>query len=442
MDTDPRVALIISIFLVLGNALFVAAEYGLVSARRSKIEALARRGNRAAQTLVEAFGETSRYVAGIQIAITMFGIGVGSVTEPLVTEWLRDQIGSGVPTGVGVAISILLVTYVLVVVGELVPKYLSLQHAETVALTLIRPLKAFVAMSAPLVWVVQRSGGLVLKLFRVKMDEAESPVSREELMLMVQSGGVQGMRDEAFTQVLSRALRFDVLDSKDIMVHRLDVRWIDVDTPREELLAQIAKCGHSRVPVCEGDLDGILGLLYLPDLIAALAEGEFALREILRPVEVVPENLSLAKIVQRMREARTQILVVMDEYGGTAGLLTLEDVVEEVFGEIDDQIEGDRPPIDRMSETRLSIRADVRVDEVLEFLGLPVDHDHPASTETLAELVVNQLERIPRLGDAVETPWGRLRVENMARRRVTRLGLQLSEAGGEEGRLGNKSDSK
>jgi len=440
MEGDSGLALLLSVFLVLGNALFVAAEYGLVSARRSRIEALARRGNRSAILLMKAFAETSRYVAGIQVAITMFGIGMGSVTEPLVTHWLRERLGTAVPAAAGVALSLLIVTFVFVVIGELVPKYVTMQHAETVALTLIRPLFAFVAISSPLVWLVQRSGGLVLKLFRVKMDQAESPVSREELMLMVQTGGVQGMRDEAFTQVLSRALRFDVLDAKDIMVHRLDVRWIDVDTPSNELLAQVAKCGHSRVPVCRGDLDGMLGLLYLPDLIAALARGSFDLEAILRPVEIVPVNLSLARIVQRMREARTQILVIVDEYGGTAGLLTLEDVVEEVFGEIDDQIESDRPPIERVNAQRLSLRADVRLDEVLEFIGLPVDHDNPASTETLTELIVNQLDRVPRLGDSVETHWGRLRVENMARRRVTRLGLQLSLGG--EDRSGNISDSK
>ena len=162
----------------------------------------------------------------------------------------------------------------------------------------------------------------------------------------------------------------------------------------QEAFEACGKIPHSRVLVCRGDVDDTVGVLYLYDLIRS-DPNEFDLEKIVRPIELVPENLTLNKIVNRMRDARTQVVLVVDEYGGTSGLITLEDVVEEVFGEIEDQLESDRPPIERVASNRLSARSDVRHDEVLEFLGL--GHSEDANTETLATLVINTLERMPKL---------------------------------------------
>ncbi len=427
MDGDSSLRAFASILLIVGNGLFVAAEYGLVGARRSKIEALAKRGGGSAKLLLASLHDLSRYVAGIQIAITMFGIGIGAITEPLVTHWLARMLGPWAAGGFSVFVSLLMVTFVFVVIGELVPKYLALQRAEKVALALIRPLRLVVLFLNPLVWLVQHAGSLVLRLFRVKMDLGSSDtVSKEELALLVKAGSDEGMIEEEHAQVISKALRFDILDAKDIMIHRLDIKWLDVETPKEELFQTIAQAPHSRYPVCRGDIDDMVGLLYLQDVIKHWREEEFSLENLLRPVEAVPENLALNKIVGRMREAKSQILIVMDEYGGTSGLITLEDVVEEVFGELEDQMESERPPIEHVGKSRLSARADVRFDELLHFLGK--DSNGVMNTETLATLLVRGLDRVPKLGDAVDIPIGTLRVENMARRRITRVALQLKDA--------------
>jgi putative hemolysin len=317
------------------------------------------------------------------------------------------------------------VTYVLVIIGELVPKYVTLHHAEVVALLFIRPLHFFMTLLHPLVWLVQRSGSLLLRSMGIKMDKfGATALTKEELMLLVKDGSSEGMLEEEHVQMISKALRFDQLDASDIMVHRLDVKWIDKNTPKEQLFEKVAEASHNRIPVCDGDIDYLVGILYLPDLIKHWGDPDFKLEKILRPVEVVPENLPLSRVLARMQDTQTQILIVLDEYGGTSGLLTLEDVIEEVFGEFEDQLEKERPMIEWQHPHRVSARANVRYDELLEFLH--VEPEEEPSTDTLANMIIEALGRMPRLGDAIETPIGTIRVENMARRRITRVSIQLA----------------
>lgn len=413
-----------SIALILGNAFFVAAEYALVSARRSRIEGMARKGSRTAKALMAAMADMSPYIAGIQIAITMFGIGIGSVTEPFIRDLVQRGVGASVPTGVSAAFSLLLATYLTVVFGELVPKYVSLRAAERIALAVIVPLTLFITLLRPLVWLVQSSGSLVLRLFRIKPADAEGDVmAKEELLTLVRTGGAAGVLEKTHAEMVTRALRFDVLDAQDVMVHRLDIKWLDVSFDREQTLQRLRKIPYNRIPVCRGDIDDLVGIAYLHDIILRLDDPDFNLEKIARPVVAVPENLSLEKIVETMRSEKIQMLVVMDEYGGTSGLVTLEDVVEEVFGELEDRLESERPPIEVHKNGRISAKADVRFDELVSRLELELDPGE--NTDTLATMIVDALERVPKPGDTVETDLGTLRVENMARRRITRVSVFL-----------------
>jgi putative hemolysin len=421
---NEGLVLLVSAMLIMGNAFFVAAEYGLVGARRARLEGMARQKNTSAQMVLEALGDLQRYVAGIQIAITMFGIAIGAITEPLITRYISGWIGGTAGRGVSILLAVIFVTYVLVVVGELVPKYLTLQKSEKVTLILIRPLRVFVAVMTPLIWLVQRSGALVLLPFGIKVGQETEQVSREELILLVQAGSSEGMLDKVHAEMISRAFRLDTLDAKDIMIHRLDMRFLDLATPKEELLDRLAVIPHTRLPVCrDGDLDELVGVVYLHDIVRNWNQDPFSLGRILRPAVVVPENLSLNRIVQRMKEEKTQIVIVVDEYGGTSGLITLEDIVEEIFGELDDRLESERPPIQVYPSGRVSARAEVRFDELVSFLGVELAED--AATDTLATCIVNSLDRVPKIGDVVDTALGKLRVENMARRRITRVSLTL-----------------
>ncbi|MBL8060351.1 MAG: HlyC/CorC family transporter [Chthonomonas sp.] len=421
---SPTVAALLSVLLIILSAFFVAAEYTLVASRRSRVEALASKGSRSAKMLLRALGETPRYVAATQVGITICGLAMGSLTEPLVSHQLVRLIGPVLPKSVTFILSLIIVTFTLVVIGELAPKYISLKFPERLALYLIGTLRFVALLLTPIAAVAQALASWLVKPLGIEVSAlSDTSISREELAMLVRTADTEGMLEETHANVVSKALRFDKLDAADIMIHRLDIKWIDVGLNYAEALEACGKIPHSRILVCRGDVDDTAGVLYLYDLIRA-DPNDFDLEKLARPVELVPENLTLNKLVNRMREVRTQLVLVVDEYGGTSGLITLEDVVEEVFGEMEDQLESERPPIERVASNRLSARSDVRYDELLDFLDFEPDTE--VSTDTLATLVINTLERMPKLGDSVEIEIGTLMVENMARQRITRVRVMIS----------------
>lgn len=423
---NDGILLAIGVVLFLGNAFFVAAEYALVGVRKSGIEAQAKKGGRAANLLLAALNDQSKYVAGIQTAITFLGIAIGALLEPALSRIIKGLIGPVLPAGVVSVISIVAVSYPLVVIGELVPKYVTLRYTEPIAYAVIRPLMGFMVLLRPFTWLFQVTANLVLRLFRINVTHEEGAISREELALLVQAGETSGEFDESQADVITKALRLDKLDANDIMIHRLDMKWLDSRTPKEELLARLGEIPHSRIPICAGDIDDLQGIVYVSDILRRWNDPEFSLEMVRRPAEFVPENLTLDRMLERMRATKTQILIVQDEYGGTSGLVTLEDVIEEVFGDLEDTLESERPPLEWASSTRVTARADVRYDELLDFLEIEPEDDGPG-TETLATIIVDRLGRTPKIGDAVELPIGKARVEQLSRHRIIRVGVILSK---------------
>lgn len=416
--------MLVSLLLLLGSVFFVAAEYALVGARRSRIEALAKKGNRNAKWTLKAMGQRSTYIAAIQIGITMIGIALGALTEPFLSGLLVNAF-SFLPEQATSVISIMLVTYPMVVIGELTPKYVTLKYAERVALLVVPPLRLVVPVLTPFTWLFQRTAAMVIRPFGINMDEAERQgLSREELAVLVQAGHSEGEFDEQQAQVLTKSLNFDTLDAEDVMIHRLDIKWLDVNTPKGALPERIAEIRHSRIPVCEGDIDEVLGVVYVQDLLSHWNDPDFCLAKVMRQPEFVPENLTLDRMVARMRESKTQIVIVKDEYGGTSGLVTLEDIVEEIIGDMEDRLESERPSIEQTSDTRVTARADVRYDEILSFLRLDNDSGE-YTTEALASILVDELGRMPKIGDSIRLPIGTLKVENMARQRITRVTVNV-----------------
>lgn len=416
---------IFGLFLLGLSAFLVMAEYALISVRRSRIDSLASSGSRSARALLSALDKMPRVVAAIQIGITVCGLALGASMEPLLSDRISRLVGSVVNPAISSFLAILVVTFVTVVAAELVPKYLALAISERLALAIVRPLGLIVLVLSPIAMVAQWSANLMLRPFGIKPGNEGEGISRDELALLLRAGESAGILEETHANVVSKALRFDKLDAADIMIHRIDIKWINLDASFDQMVKQLSASPHSRVPVCRGDIDDIAGMLYLHDVVKRLENPPDTIEELLRPIEVVPENINLNKIIERMRESRTQILIVVDEYGGTSGLITLEDVIEEVFGELEDALEAERPMIEELGLRRISARAEVRVDEVFEFFDMDASS---ASTDTLAQVVVDQLQRIPRPGDKVEMDFGTLIVENMARRRVTRVRVHLTKA--------------
>ncbi len=430
MEDNSFLNLLFSLLLVAGSFFFVAAEYGLIGVRKGRIDTLAKKGSKSATVLSKAIDDLSTYIAGIQIAITMIGIGIGAITEPFISHFISNFVNGYIEKPISVVISVFVSTFFIVIFvvifGELVPKYITLKFAEPMALTLIRPLRLCILILKPLIWFVRHVGGLILTPFGVDISKFErETLSKEEIAMLIKTSGSEGIFEEEHAQMVAKALKLDKLDAADLMLHRLDMKWLDVSTPKEKLFKKLAQIPHTRIPVCDGDIDNTIGILYLPDIPKYYDNPDFELKAILHPVVVIPENLRFSKLLARMRENKSQILIVVDEYGGTSGMITLEDVIEEVFGEFQDQLESERPTIEWVASNRISARAEVRYDEVLDFLGLEVDDP---TTDSLANIVMERLRHIPVTGDSIVTELGLVRIENMARTRITRVSIILEES--------------
>ncbi|MBX3117895.1 MAG: HlyC/CorC family transporter [Fimbriimonadaceae bacterium] len=425
MEDNPAIQIIVTILLIIGSAFFVATEYALVSVRRSRIEARARKGSKNAKLVLHALDNMQSNVASIQVGITIIGILVGSLSEPYVHRMLSHAIPvpeTGIARAGVTVFSFVLITFFLVVLGELIPKYLSLRFADALAVFLIRPLQLFRVLLLPLAWLVDRSAAVLLRAIGIRTDDVvRDATEKEELIMMIRAGALGGTLEKAHAEMVSRTIKLDQLMARDIMIHRMDIGWLEVSLDKEELIRELSEIPHNRIPVCRGDVDEVLGVAYLHDIMKKFNDPAFDLEKILRPAVMVPENLTLDRLVQTMRESKSQIVIVLDEYGGTSGMITLEDVVEEVFGDLEDSLESDRPTIEVHASGRISARAEIRFDELVYFLGVELPEE--PSTDTLANIIVTSLDRIPRPGDHVETPLGLLRVENMTRKRITRVGL-------------------
>ena len=421
MESDSW-RLVLAFSLIILNAFFVAAEYSLVGARVGRIASLAKKGGRAAMAARDALTQINKYIAGIQLGITMAGIGLGWVGEQSLSVMLEpffDGIGLHF---MSTAIAFLLVTFLLVVLGELVPKYLTLKTPERMLVRLILPLNFFLVILRPLTAMLEFAGHWALRPLGVDTRRDErSAIAKDELALIIQESRTAGEFDESHAKLITKALNFTDLQADDVMIPRVDIVAVDVDLERDALLAKVAAQSHTRLLVVEdNDLDEVVGILHLQDFVRLLAGRVADLRAAVRPPVFVPPNLSLERLIERMQEEKTQLLIIRDEHGGTAGILTLEDIVEEIFGELDDQVEHAQPRIQTWIDGRIVMRGDVRTDELAEYLGL---EENPLPREPVSTIILDEIERTPKIGDSIDTDLGLLRVVNMSRNRITRISL-------------------
>ncbi|MGI8924473.1 MAG: hemolysin family protein [Fimbriimonadales bacterium] len=408
--------------LVLLNAFFVAAEYALVGARHGRVAALAKKGAAGGKAALRALANVNPYIAGIQLAITMSGIGLGWLGEQALARMLEpffDGLGLHFISG---AIAFLIVTFLLVVLGELIPKYLVLRTADKMLVRLILPLNAILFVLRPMTLLLETAGYWALRPFGINIRNQErQAIAKEELAMIIQESHSAGEFDRGHARMVTKALRLADLQADDVMIPRVDVVAVDANLSTEELAQQLARQSHTRVVVAEGgDLDEIVGILHLQDAVRLLAGRAKDLKSIVRPAVFVPPNLSLERLVDRMQQEKTQMLIIRDEHGGTAGLLTLEDIVEEIFGELDDQVEHAQPRIITWDDGRVIMRGDVRTDELADYMHLD---ENPLEREAVSTIIMSALDRVPRIGDSIDSALGVFRVVNMSRQRITRVAL-------------------
>jgi putative hemolysin len=427
--------LVVILLLVLGNALFVAAEYALVTARRTRIEDLAKRGNRRARTALGLLDEPVRFISTVQVGITLFGILLGALGGPL----LSDFFGDWVSRGVAFVLSFLILTYLSVVLGELVPKSIALQRAERLALWLAVPLDWLGRITYPLVWVLQRSANGIARLFGVRPAPAGMTMHTEEdiRLIVAQTAEIEQAEEEMLYKV------FDFADKEahDVMVPRPEVVALSVELPPAEALAAVIDSPYTRYPVYRGSLDDVIGILHVRDLFGALYDRgieNVVIEHIVRPAYVVPETKDLASLLAEFRRQNQHMALVVDEYGAVQGIVTLEDLLEEIVGEIEDEYDLPDESVERLDERRIRVHGTFTIDDFNEQFGteLPQEDYH-----TVAGFVFGELGRAPQPGDEVEHDGLAFRVVEVDGQRIERLEVEFVERELEDNEAPEKAPS-
>ena len=414
--------ILVVLLLVLGSAVFVAAEYALVTARRSRLEERSERGGRGARTALRLMDEPVRFIGLIQVGITVFAILIGAVGEPLLSDLFEPPLS----VGVSFAIAFVILTYLSVVLGELVPKAVALQRAERLAVALAVPLDAVARVAHPLVWLLQVSANAVLRLLRVKPAPAGMiAYTREDIRHSVAAAEDVGELEEAEEEMLYKVFDFAAKEVSAVMVPRPEVVAISVDMPPEEALATVVDSPFTRYPVYRDTLDEIVGVLHVRDLFAAMHDLGIAsvrLESIIRPAYVVPETKDLAALLGDFRREKQHMAVVVDEYGAMDGIVTLEDLLEEIVGEIEDEFDLPDESIERIDEAHVRIDGTFTIDDFNEEFQTALEQE---DFHTMAGLVFGELGRAAEVGDAVSVDGLRLTVLEVEGSRILKIEVEF-----------------
>jgi putative hemolysin len=412
-------ARILAIFLlVLGNAVFVAAEYALVTARRARLEPEAAAGSRTARTALELMDHPVRFISTVQVGITLFGIALGAIGQPLLTDYF-DPI---VSYGIAYAAAFLILTYLSVVLGELVPKAIALQKAEPIAKALAFPLAFLQRVAKPFVWLLQVSSNFVARLFGVQPAPAgELAHSEEEIRHIVAGAEDAGVIEATEEEMLYKVFDFADKEVHEVMVPRPQVVAISIALPAEEALAAVLESPYTRYPVYRDSFDEIAGILHVRDLFQALRDGapeQVELEGLLRPAYFVPETKDLAALLAEFRRQNQHMAIVVDEYGAMQGIVTLEDLLEEIVGEIEDEFDLPDETVERLDDRTVRIDGTFPIDDFNEQFGTEIPQE---DYHTVAGFVFGALGRAAEPGDEVAYDGLHFRVDSVEGQRIDRL---------------------
>jgi magnesium and cobalt exporter, CNNM family len=390
--------------LVAGNAVFVAGEYALVSARRSRLQERAEAGSRGARSALRLMDTPVVFISTVQVGITVFGIAMGAVGTPLLEGYFDPVVAAGI----AFVLAFLILTYLGVVLGELVPKAIALQRAESLAVGLAPWIELLARIAKPVVWVLQVSAHWIARLFGI--EPAPSGVlahTEEDIRMIVAEGRQSGVVEQVEEELIYKAFDFAEKEVHDVMVPRPEVVMISVDLPAQECLDAIVDSPYTRYPAYRDSVDEILGILHVRDLFSALYDRGIEnvhIEELLRPAHFVPETKDLAPLLAEFRRTNQHMAIVVDEYGSVQGIVTLEDLLEELVGEIEDEYDLPDDSLTRIDEHTVRVDGTYPIDDFNEQFKteLPKDDYH-----TLAGFVFGALGRAPETGD--EVVWNGLR---------------------------------
>lgn len=427
-------------FLILLNAFFASSEVALISLKPATVRRLGTEGRRRGRRLADLVGNSGRFLATVQVGVTFAGFmasafAADTFSEP-VTGWLyglgfqflSKKILGGV---IMVAITILL-SYISLVFGELVPKQLGLRYAEAVALNVAGPIDFIARVTAPFVWFLNASVNFVLRLFGVTPGNSQE-VTEEEIRMMVDIGEENGAIESDEKRMIENVFEFNNTTAAEVMTHRTEMVALDIEAPPEEVEKVLMSCGFSRVPVYREDIDEIIGFLHFREYLSAKVQGNSApdIRKLLKPVYLAPETMRANILFRNMQSKKFGMAIILDEFGGTSGLVTIEDLLEEIVGSLYDEYDEADIEIEQLGEGEWRIDGSMRLDEISRRLDLALPEEE---YDTIGGLVFGMLNEVPTVGATVELPVSgiSIRVESVEERRVDKVILQYTPPQEEE----------
>ncbi len=432
---DVAISIVVTFLLTLANGFFSMSELAVVSAKRAVLEPEAEDGDHKARSALDLASNSEQFLATIQVAITL----VGFASSAFASTSLSDPLGSlfvelGMPAFIAQPLAPILITlvvsYLSIVVGELVPKRMALANSEGVAKFVAGPIRAFMHIARPLVWLTAKSANGLAALLGIKSADERESVSEEEIKYMVTDA------DELSDQ--EKSMIHEVIDmgdtiAREVMVPRVDMTAVEDTSTVSEVMSVMRRTGYSRIPVYHGSVDRIVGIAHIKDLIGPVVDDgrpNDPVSAHVRAADFVPDTKDIIPLLSEMQTSHDQMVIVVDEYGGTAGLLTIEDIVEEIVGEIEDEFDPDNKYLTKLSDREWLVDGRFSVDDAIE-LGWPLEDSE--EYETIAGFVLELADKVPHPGDVIEKDGFQFRVQSMRGRRLSMLRVVAPEPEVEQG---------
>ena len=434
MGPEPEISgfyLFLTLFLIALNGFFVAAEFAMVRVRGSQIELKVKTGSKVAKLARGLMQNLDGYLAATQLGITIASLGLGVVGQEVFTKIMlraftlfNVNITSEFIINTSHVVAFALITTFHIIFGELAPKSIAIQRSMRTVLAISLPLRIFFAVFKPVIWLLNNLANFVLKLIGINPVEGETSHSSEELQYLLDQGKETGALDSNEHELIQNVFDFNERVVKNIMVPRTKISGLDINTPKDELLEMIITEGYSRIPVYDDVIDKIIGVMHAKDILPLLARNEeIILKDIIRKPYFIPETKKINDLMAELQQKRMQIAIVLDEFGGTAGMVTLEDIVEELVGDIQDEYDEEKPIVERINDREFVVNALASIYDVNSYLphDLPEDGDF----DTVSGWLGHIFGKIPEVGEQKESNGYNITVLKKSDQNIESVKLEL-----------------
>lgn len=425
--------ILLTLFLVLLNGFFVAAEFAIVKVRYSQIELRAQTGNRLAGLAQGMLNHLDSYLSATQLGITLASLGLGWIGEPVVSKILIAlfhalglEVSDELAHQIALPVAFAVITVLHIVFGELAPKSIAIRKPEETTLAVSLPMRAFFLLFRPFIWILNGFANAILKLIGIQPADEHEAHSAQELRLLVRQSQESGAIKEDNYQIIQNAFDFSELTAQQVMVPRKSIFALELDTPREKILHAVLENSYSRIPVYEDDIDNLLGIVFAKDIFKANTKGDdWNLKELMRPVHFVYDSARLNRVLKDFQSKKIHLGIVIDEYGGTEGLIALEDILEELVGEIQDEHDDEVAPVTKNDDGTFQVLGIAPLHDVNHFLPMPFPENKQYNT--LNGLVINRFGRIPSSNASFEIAPYEITILERRQNILMRLQVRLLE---------------